>query len=241
MQLFLRFTGNRITLPFAYHYEVQSLIYKLLSSNSQYSAFLHNDGYELNEKSFKLFTFGDLVGKYSIESQHIVFEKAFSLQIRTCDHCFAQAILSSFMNNKLYSLCGNAIVFTDYNITDKSFSKTEATIRTLSPITVYETAENSKTLYYSPDSIDFYNAIISNAKNKFSSYYKDATCGDIFITPAIDPAKMRKTVTKYKGTYINAWSGSFKLQCSTDMLNFLYNTGIGAKNSQGFGMFEIEA
>ena len=48
-----------------------------------------------------------------------------------------------------------------------------------------------------------------------------------------------KYVTKYKGFYINAWFGMYVLTGKRQYLDFLYQTGIGSKNAQGFGMFEI--
>jgi len=45
-------------------------------------------------------------------------------------------------------------------------------------------------------------------------------------------------VTVFKGTRITAWNGIYEIVCPPDYLKFLYDAGIGAKNSQGFGMFE---
>jgi len=48
--------GNLIS--FNYHYHLSSAIYKLLQFGSEeFSAFLHDTGFKLNGKSYKLFTF----------------------------------------------------------------------------------------------------------------------------------------------------------------------------------------
>jgi len=49
----------------------------------------------------------------------------------------------------------------------------------------------------------------------------------------------KKLVTKYQGSYIEAWYGNFILSGKRKYLDFLYQTGLGSKNSQGFGMFNI--
>lgn len=50
--------------------------------------------------------------------------------------------------------------------------------------------------------------------------------------------KLKKQVTLFKGTRITAWDGRFRLKGDPALLTFLYNTGLGTKSSQGFGMFE---
>ncbi len=48
-----------------------------------------------------------------------------------------------------------------------------------------------------------------------------------------------KYVTKFGGEiFITAWKGSFTLKSDVESLQFLYDTGLGSRNSQGFGMFE---
>ena len=49
-----------------------------------------------------------------------------------------------------------------------------------------------------------------------------------------------KYVTKYKGFYLSAWLGEYQLTGPRKNLDFLYQTGLGCRNSQGFGMFEIK-
>lgn len=49
----------------------------------------------------------------------------------------------------------------------------------------------------------------------------------------------KKMVTKYQGHYIIAWYGEYILSGKRKYLDFLYQVGIGAKNSQGFGMIEM--
>lgn len=62
----------------------------------------------------------------------------------------------------------------------------------------------------------------------------------IILTP-IDVNLKDKYVTKFKDTYITAWRGDYILEGSKEYINFLYYTGLGAKNSEGFGMFSIQA
>ena len=44
---------------------------------------------------------------------------------------------------------------------------------------------------------------------------------------------------KYRGTIIKGWMGRFVLNGNKKLLKLGYDCGIGAKNSQGFGMVEV--
>ena len=48
-----------------------------------------------------------------------------------------------------------------------------------------------------------------------------------------------KCVTKFKGILVNAWNCRLYIQGSPEYLTFIYNVGLGSKNSQGFGMINV--
>ena len=59
--LILRITSRNRILPINYQYPLHSWIYKVIqSANAEFSRFLHDEGYRLGHKSFKLFTFSPL-------------------------------------------------------------------------------------------------------------------------------------------------------------------------------------
>jgi len=43
----------------------------------------------------------------------------------------------------------------------------------------------------------------------------------------------------YKNFLIKGWMGTFRLQGLKKALKLAYDAGLGSKNSQGFGMFEV--
>jgi CRISPR-associated endoribonuclease Cas6 len=56
--------------------------------------------------------------------------------------------------------------------------------------------------------------------------------------------KQSEKIIKYtpKGgsyTLIKGWMGVYKLEGNSQLIHIGYDTGIGSKNCQGFGMFEI--
>jgi len=38
---------------------------------------------------------------------------------------------------------------------------------------------------------------------------------------------------------IKAWLGTYQIHGKPELISLAYDTGLGSKNSQGFGMFEI--
>ena len=56
--------GDEITLPINYNHLLAGIIYRFLAeSDPEYASFLHNEGYAVAEKRFKLFTFSQLMAE----------------------------------------------------------------------------------------------------------------------------------------------------------------------------------
>jgi CRISPR-associated endoribonuclease Cas6 len=46
-------------------------------------------------------------------------------------------------------------------------------------------------------------------------------------------------ILEYRGTVIKGWTGLFKLDLPEPFFLLAYDSGLGSKNSQGFGMVEV--
>ena len=56
---------ENIRLPIHYNYLIQSLIYHSL--DEEFAEFLHDQGYEVEKRKFKLFNFSRLLGQYEMK------------------------------------------------------------------------------------------------------------------------------------------------------------------------------
>lgn len=238
MQLKITLSGNKIRLPLAASSILQGFIYNALTDNLSFSRQLHDEGYAFEQRRFKLFSFGELRGKYEVTGKEMIFSNKAVLEIRSVDPYMIQLLYSYFLQNKTAMLGENKIDITNLTIDNKTIFTDNLRIKTLSPITVYSTADNRHTTYHSPEEENFYAAIIGNAKRKWRSIFSEVSDFDLTICPVENPRYIKR-VTNFKSTLITAWHGEFYLNGSAEILNFLYNTGIGSKNSQGFGMFKI--
>lgn len=238
MQLHVTFKNQNTVLPIAYRYFVQSMIYNVMESDSDFSRFLHNDGYINESRNFKLFTFSPLSGSYMIADKRITFSDRISLEIRSPEPAIIQNLLCALKNGSNVNIGRNTLSIESCVLKDKIIYQPSVKIKTVSPLIAYVTRDYTNRIYFSPEDSDFNQLVVNNAKRKWLSAGKKET--DFALSfGRIDNIPLRKEVTTYKKSYVTAWHGDFELKGNPEVINFLYNTGLGSKNSQGFGMFEL--
>lgn len=235
MQLKIYINLNKeLTLPINYSHILQGIIYSALSDDLRYQKLLHNVG--LNGSNYKLFTFSSLCGKHSIYNKTITFSEKIFLEIRSVDSYFIFLLYEHFKSNGI--TFGSENFSVDLKLENKIIRDNCINVKMNSPICITKKAENDKVIFLSPQDKDFEEYINNNFYNKYMSYYNTVPFSNIEITnTAISHSD--KVVTTLKGIYITGWKGNYILNGSPDYLTFLYNCGIGNKNSQGFGLFEL--
>ena len=218
-------------LPIAYHHILQSAIY------AQIGGELHDVDFKYDKRGYKLFTFGPLEGRYDINNRNIIFKGKISFEVR----CFVDEIGLNIINN----ITRNGIrlghnTYKDVAVkTQRRFIESNSiTISMKSPVCVYATDDNKHTIYFNPNEEDFYYAVEDNFFRKYAAVMDEYPEEGIAFRP-VKHSPRDRYFTKYKGFYIEAWKGIYELSGNPEYLNFLYDVGIGAKNSQGFGMFDI--
>ena len=127
---------------------------------------------------------------------------------------------------------------TSVQVSDRHIESERIQIRMLTPITVYHTDGQNQTEFYHPDEEAFYDGITRNAMRKYL-FHTGAAYTESFCIAPLFKGLPKRMFTVYKGSYITAWYGQYALSGSPKMLDVLYQVGIGGKNSQGFGMFEV--
>ena len=238
MQITVKFLNDRISLPIASCETVQGLIYQALSEDPEYSESVHDNGRSFDGRRFKLFNFADLKGRYEIEDGRIIYSSEVTLTVRSADPYIIQLLFSYFNKNEYVRFGNNKAAVGEVKLEDAHIFEDRVTVRTLSPITVYRTENNGRTVYFSPDDEHFCDAIVSNARRKWASSFGSDEGFSLRVT-TFDDTRYIKRATRFKTTFITAWHGRFLLEGPPRVLDFLYQTGLGSKNSQGFGMFTV--
>ena len=235
MRIIVTLHTEQLRLPLACNHLLQGLLYHIVGADPHYGEFLHDTGFNAGNKRFKLFVFRPLYGTHAVEGKQILFPDGASLELRSPDAAFIQAFFAACRPGMHFSLNGQPVTVTNCRLENAPLLQDGVRVRTLSPITVHTTDAARHTTYYAPPDAAFYDLIDRNARRKWNSFYGDAPFD--FSVEAAQDASFRRVVTTFKGVYITAWHGEFFLHGSPHALDFLYHTGLGARSSQGFGMF----
>ena len=237
MQLHLTFKGAEISLPLAYRSIVQGMIYHALKEDSDYSGFVHDQGNMADGRKFKGFTFSPLSGAYSIKGKSICFGGEIHLEIRSVSAHFIELLARALSVGKRIPLGKNEVEIIQSRVTDHHLLIPEAGIRLISPMAAYVTEPDGSTRFFSPEDAEYLRAVEQNARRKWGSLV--GTEGFAFHIEPIGKTARRKEVTSFKQTYITAWYGEYHLSGAPEVIDLLYQVGLGAKSSQGFGMFTL--
>lgn len=227
-----------LSLPVNYSHILQAVIYRSLDILPDYSRFLHEGGFTRGQRQYKMFQFSQLTGEYKIQNKQITFYSNVSFEVRSPEPLLIRLLGESMWTNGI--IFGNNL-YTDIQVElyDYTVEEEQIMIRMQSPLTVYSTnSETNSVQYYSPEETRFYELISDNFFRKYQAYYGVTPNSEIQME-IYGKKQPKKFVTRYKGSYITGWYGIYKLFGKRKYLDFLYQTGIGGKNSQGFGMFEI--
>ena len=227
--------GNSLRVPIHYNHILQGFIYDNISP--KLATFLHEQGYVYGKRSFKLFTFSRLYGKFKLNRDSIEFEFPVRLYIASFDNHF-RSLLRGLIKAGNVRLGERSIRVSSIEVRPEQKFGKEVIINTLCPITVYSTLNTrdgrKKTYYYSPYEKEFSTLILENLRKKFKLiYHKESGTRELIIEP-LNGKKMSEKIIKYKDFIVKGWLGKFKLKGSPDLISVAYDTGLGSKNSQGF-------
>lgn len=242
MQLKLTFDiQNNLTLPLGHHAALQGFIYYLLGENPSYAKFLHDEGYLDGAHKFKLFVFGPLQGKHSISNNKITYYDKVSLEVRSPKKDFCNILMSSLQKVEDTKLFNQDIKLSDCSFSMRTIMESDINIIMQAPITLsttYYENDKKKTRYISPVDSDFAEAFSHNLESKYRAAFQHDLPTEVKLEP-VSYYDSDKYVTKFNGIYVTGWKGKYRLCGNPEILTFLYDTGIGSRNSQGFGMFDI--
>lgn len=230
-----------LVLPKSHNHILQGFIYSLLDPLLRKK--LHKEGYSYEKRKFKLFTFSRLLGKVRVIKENFEFKTPFKLIVSSPKDEILQSLAEGLLKSPELILGKNTVYIDSINVPAKPSFNKEVTIKMLSPVTVrstlYGANGSKKTYYYSPFEKEFCKLIRENLRKKYKVVFEKDLSHDFefSIEPKRVPPSCEKVII-YKGTVIKAWMGIYKLKGGPEIINLSYDTGLGSKNSQGFGCWE---
>ena len=238
---------EKVVLPVGFNRYIQALTYNLIDMVD--SNWLHNTGYKIDKKSFKLFTFSSILekGRYIKEEKLFIFPKEISFTVSSPVDWILEEIAKNTITNDTLQLGNNYLSVRSINVLKQPvFNGDPVKVKAVTPIEIHSTFQKPDgkkiTHYYTPFEREFNDMININLKDKWKALFKEEPESDITIKPLFQGNHYERIVyfgTGENKTVVKGWKGNFEISGDKKLIEFAYNTGLGGRNSQGFGMFEV--
>ena len=240
--------GN-IRLPVHYNHIVQAFIYRYMGKVApELTELLHSEGFKVQKgrgvKRFKFFTFSRIIpsGDVRREGGYLVFPRTVFLVVCSPLSRILEAFARGVVKPDRVTIGEERLIVKEVSVeTLKEPLNGPIHIRTLSPITVRDTLREGGrrySLFLSPFSKDFSDRLKENLRDKWLALTGEELTSSDFRLQLVDGATYRKRVVRYKEQIVEAWDGEFLLDGSSELLQMALYSGLGERNSQGFGCVE---
>ena len=169
--------GKGVELPINYNYFLTGIIYQFLKeSDPEYADFLHQAGYELENRRFKLFTFSQLMAKRrEIRDDKIYFRSALTWYVSSSQEQFLQNFAAALMGAGILQIERQKLQVQNVEVLRQPHFERQMTFRCLSPITMStmrERADKLVTHYCLPDDPKFSELVQQNLIRKYEAVHQ---------------------------------------------------------------------
>ncbi|MEA4936717.1 MAG: CRISPR-associated endoribonuclease Cas6 [Paludibacter sp.] len=237
--------GN--ALPINYQYELSSFVYTAINrSNARYSTWLHQNGFAVDNKYFRLFTFSNLlIPKYRITGDRLIIESSSTdWEIAFLPEQSTEEFIKGIFSEQVFTI-GDRQSKVQFRVagielmSEPAFGDA-AVFSTLSPVCITRHEPDSgRVIYESPDSQYARNALLMNLKNKYAAFHGHEFTGDDTFEFTLLSSPASKLVSIKTGTpqqsKVRGYTFRFKLKADRKLLQVMYHSGLGEKNAMGFG------
>lgn len=242
--------GNR--LPLNYQYELSSFIYRAIArSDKDYASWLHSNGFRLDGKPFKLFTFSNLiVPAYGIEKEEArlrIDSNQVEWLVSFLPEASTERFVRGIFSEQTFQIGDKKSVVQFHveriEVLSPPAFYSEMTFRTLSPVCIPLRNENWKyPKYISPNEKEAPQIILNNLINKYEAFYGSPYNGNRdFDWKVLSKPKAKLTTIKTgtpQESKIKGYLFDFEIKADEELIKIAYSAGIAEKTSQSFGMIE---
>jgi CRISPR-associated endoribonuclease Cas6 len=233
--------------PLYFHYQyplqLRGLIYSLLPS--EYSEFLHDRGFRYEKRQFKLFTFSRIFGRRlkgtAKEGLPLVFDRQIFFYLASPIKEILEYVATATIRNQEIRIGINHCTVQAIEVEKEPIFDSVVKIKMMSPMTIRSTllkADGSKkSYYYSPYEKEFSELMLNNLRKKYQLVYGREIEGELEILPK--GRNRERPIRLDQGFMVRAWDGIYELKGTPELIQLSYSTGLGEKNSGGFGMWRV--
>ena len=237
MRLRIEMHAESLKLPINYQPILQGVIYSFFDQDS-FGDFIHNQGFRADKRVFKLFSFSNLYGKYTVEDHSIIFEDHFYFYIASASEEFIRLIYVFLQRNHRLLIRDTIVNVTKMKLMELPYfkGKQALSISSLSPVVAYRT-ENNYVNYFKPSDSAFEDICIGNLREKQKALKNDAE--ELFFhVEKVNYEKKR--LLKFKNTFYISYLFEMDITANYPALKLIYDTGLSSKGPAGFGMVSID-
>lgn len=243
-------------LPVNNSYLLSSLIYNIVdSSSSEYAEILHEQGYRMGNKSFKLFTFSTINPangrKWEIRGDGTMStnERQLHFMITSPKAEFIEHLVIGLLRDPYVMIGAERFRVEGVMRLDAPEFSYDMRFIAMSPLVCTTKNETDRyAQYLFPEDRDFEKMLFENLCRKYQALHGKPFCDDAgTLRFTIDrdyverrKGKVQKLITIKEGrpeeTRVKGVLAPFRLEAPVALMEIGYNCGFGEKNSQGFGM-----
>ncbi len=246
MQLLLKFTADKDLIFDDNNIRImQGFIYKKLTDIGARN--IHEKTFVYENKVFRHFCFSDILSSYKVQNNLKNYGKELTFLFSTS----LDYLISDFCN----SLYNDEIVYNQIHlkcnyiyVIDSGVYENNLYVETFSPVVVDKTSKQSdgknKRVFFSPLDDEFEHIVKANLIAKYNSLndikIDDASFSiyDVSNVKKVHRKYMKPTKRSHIGIHINGYTFKCMLKGDKRLIKIALNSGLGAKNAQGFGFIK---
>jgi CRISPR-associated endoribonuclease Cas6 len=243
--------NSKNSLPINYQYELSSFVYHTLArADEQYTWWLHENGFTVDKKQFRLFSFSSFeIPTYKIEADRIIIDSdKIKWYISFLPEKSTEHFIQGLFNNIEFSI-GDSKSKVNFRVSSVEMTNTELAyeilnFQTLSPVCITRHDPLQKqVIYENPDSEYASEALFLNLKNKYKAYFGHEYEGESTFEFKLLSKPQSKLITIKTNTpeqsRVKGFKFKFSLKADPQLMQIMYHCGLGEKNAMGFGFVEL--
>jgi CRISPR-associated endoribonuclease Cas6 len=242
LKITLASEDGTLSVPVQYNSLVHGFVYH--SMDGAISSWLHDEGHAYGERRFKLFTFSRLFGKRKVGDGRVSFYGSARFCLSSADADVLGFLAGHLLKNPHVRLGSARCRIEEVAVEpEPEINGERVKVKTLSPITAYSTLATpdgkKKTYFYSPYEPEWSEALVASIARKVKSLGWHADVDKDLEGAWVKPRRVKNAdqkILKFKGTVIKGWTGLYETNLPEPYFRLAYDTGLGSKNPQGFGM-----
>ena len=241
--------GNEI--PINYQYPIQAAIYRILSnSDIEFSTWLHENGYQIHGKRFKMFTYSNLfIPRYAIDKKRerfIVQSNLSTLYIgflpEKSTQCFVQGVFADQTIQIADHISGAQFRIREVQAQEPLTYSPNQIFETLSPICVSERNDRGYMDYLAPTDPHYEQGLLTGLLARYEAAYGKPCEGEQYCNLTILGTPKSRLVRVKAGTpqetRVRGYLYRFHIDLPEPLMQIAYESGLGEKGSMGFGMIK---